>query len=167
MKKDIRVRFKKMVEVPMIDDFVDFPGMLVWQLQHLWQRQLNSKLENYKLTHMQFIMLSALEIYLSTGQEATQANFAKAVKFDIMMTSNVLRKLEERQLVTRVRNPNDTRSVLLDITLEGRNLVKKSRKVVDEFNNNFFSVLGEQLSSFSKNMIDLINANSDVKINQH
>ncbi len=164
MKKDIRNRFKNMSNNPEFKEFEDFPGLLLWQLQHLWQRRLNTTLEPYKITHMQFLMLSALEIYLSTGMEATQANFAKALKFDIMMTSNVLRKLEERKFITRETNPSDTRSMLLDITLEGRTIVKNTRKIVDKFNNEFFGSIGDDLKVFIQSMLGLINSNYEEKV---
>ncbi len=163
MKKDIRKKFKGLEELPGYEDFEDFPGMLLWQLQHLWQRQLNSKLDQFGLTHMQYIMLSALEVALSSDFETTQANLAKAVKFDIMMTSNVLRTLEKKELITRTRNPKDIRAILLDITPKGKRLVKKARVAADSFNEEFFSPIGQDLKNFTTDMIKLINNNIEAK----
>jgi DNA-binding MarR family transcriptional regulator len=130
----------------------DSPGFLLWQVSNLWQRKMNAELNHLGLTHVQFVLLAGL-VWLNQSQETvTQAKLAAHAKTDIMMTSKVLRALENRGLLTREPNTKDTRSKSLTITQKGYELTIAATKVVDQIDHKFFSALEKQLGNFNQNL---------------
>ncbi|WP_238553616.1 MarR family winged helix-turn-helix transcriptional regulator [Fortiea contorta] len=127
----------------------DSPGFLLWQISNLWQRKMNAGLNHLGLTHVQFVLLAGL-VWLNQDQETvTQAKLATHAKTDIMMTSKVLRALEQRGLVKREPDARDTRAKSLTITQSGYELTIEAIKIVDEIDRKFFSILGKELGSFN------------------
>jgi MarR family transcriptional regulator, organic hydroperoxide resistance regulator len=123
-------------------------GFALWQLSNQWQRGINVVLKKYDLTHVQYILLEGIiqmgDFYEHVSQRAL-ANHANA---NAMMTSKVLRSLEEKGFVARVGYDYDTRAKDVSITKSGRAIYKKVSKSVDEYDNEFFAGLGTKLSSF-------------------
>jgi len=139
----------------------DSPGFLLWQVSNLWQRKLNAGLREVGLTHVQFVLLAGLE-WLSYSQEnVTQVQLASHAKADVMMTSNVLRSLEKKGFVTREIHPTDTRAKCLALTEAGREILLKTVKLVDQIDNDFFSVLDDQVSNFNGLLLKLIDQDDD------
>jgi DNA-binding MarR family transcriptional regulator len=135
----------------------DSSGFLLWQVSNLWQRKMNADLSKLGLTHVQFILLAGI-IWLSESQETvTQARLASHAKTDIMMTSKVLRALEQRGLVKRETDSKDTRAKSLSITKEGYDLALAAIQVVYRIDHDFFNVLGEEVSSFKSNLLHILN----------
>lgn len=122
------------------------PGFLLWQLSNLWQRAQREALSPLGLTHVQFVLLAVTAWLDKEGGEITQVKLAEQAKTDPMMTSQVMRALESRGLVERAKHPRDTRALVLSITKEGRELVKKAIPVVEQVDHEFFSRIstGEQ-----------------------
>jgi DNA-binding MarR family transcriptional regulator len=136
----------------------DSSGFLLWQVSNLWQRKMNADLGKLGLTHVQFVLLAGI-IWLSESQETvTQARLAGHAKTDIMMTSKVLRALEQRGLVKRETDSKDTRAKSLTITKEGYDLALAAIQVVYRIDHDFFSVLGEEVSSFNSNLLHILNS---------
>lgn len=71
-----------------------------------------------------------------------------AAATDPMMTSQVLRTLESRGLVTRLPHPSDARARALAVTPEGRRLADRAVRVVEACDADFFSGLGEEAGGF-------------------
>jgi DNA-binding MarR family transcriptional regulator len=78
---------------------------------------------------------------------------------DVMMTSNVLRTLEEKGLVRRDPHPTDTRAKSLAVTEQGRELVAQAVCVVENIDHDFFSKLGADMGNFNRNLLTLISEN--------
>jgi DNA-binding MarR family transcriptional regulator len=133
------------------------PGFLLWQVSNLWQRKMNSGLSKLGLTHVQFVLLAGI-IWLSENQESvTQAKLAAHAKTDIMMTSKVLRALEQRGLIKRETDSKDTRAKSLTVTKEGYDLTAAAIHIVDRIDNDFFSGLREQVTDFNSHLLKIIN----------
>ena len=95
------------------------PGFLLWQTINLWQRKMGAALRESKLTHVQFV-LPASALWLNDhGSEATQVLIARFAHADVMMTSQVLRSLEEKGLILRLKNPGDTMAHLISPRKKG------------------------------------------------
>lgn len=128
------------------------PGFLLWQVSNLWQKKMNADLNPLGLTHVQFVLLAGL-VWLNQSQETvTQAKLAAHAKTDIMMTSKVLRSLENRGLLKREPNPKDSRSNLLTITQKGYDLTVEAINIVDQIDKKFFSALEKELGNFNQNL---------------
>ncbi|MFN8381151.1 MAG: MarR family transcriptional regulator [Anaerolineales bacterium] len=136
----------------------DSPGFLLWQVSSMWQRQINAGLKQFGLTHAQFVLLASLTWLASEEKPITQVDLASHAKMDVMMTSNVLRTLEEKGLVARNPHPTDTRAKSLAVTSKGRNLAEKAVQVVEKIDLDFFSPLGSGTSGFNKQLLKLIKA---------
>lgn len=117
----------------------DSTGFLLWQAHNYWQKEIKKALKPLDLTHVQFILLSSL-IWLETQQKIiTQTDLANVAKTDIMMTSNVLKTLEEKKLILRKNNPNDSRAKALSLTGDGLKLAKAGLMALNKFDKQIFS----------------------------
>ncbi|NJL62523.1 MAG: MarR family transcriptional regulator [Methylacidiphilales bacterium] len=119
---------------------------------------MNSGLSKLGLTHVQFVLLAGI-IWLSEGQETvTQAKLAAHAKTDIMMTSKVIRALEQRGLVKREIDSKDTRAKSLTITQEGHDLTVAASQIVDRIDNDFFSTLNEHLTDLNLHLLKILDS---------
>ena len=135
------------------------PGFLLWQTMNLWQRKMRAALRESGLTHVQFVLLASTVWLNDHGMEATQVMVARFAHADIMMTSQVLRSLEKKDLVLRLKNPEDTRAHLISPTEKGRNLIGKAIKVVEDTDSAFFAILDNNISELTEMLRKLISSN--------
>lgn len=120
------------------------PGFLLWQVTCDWQRRQRKALASLDLTHVQFVLLTVLYWLEQTeGDGINQIRLAKQAHTDPMMTSQVLRKLEQNGWLKRIPDPKDQRAFLIKSTKQGRTLVKKALPIVEKVDEEFFSVLGK------------------------
>ncbi len=136
----------------------DSPGFLLWQLTNLWQQRIRSALAPLGITHVQFVLLVSVAWLESTEVVVSQATLSRHARTDIMMTSQVVRTLEEKGLVTRTFHPTDTRAKVVVLTAEGRKIAQQALSVIETVNEQFFEELGEQASTFVRLMQLLIEA---------
>jgi DNA-binding MarR family transcriptional regulator len=121
------------------------PGLLMWQATNAWQRRVRAALEDVGVTHVQFVLLACLGWMESQGQAPSQADLARQARTDVMMTSQVIRALEERGLVARTPSPRDARARLLALTDEGRRAVARALPRVEAADVEFFAAAGDGL----------------------
>lgn len=115
------------------------PGFLLWQVSMQWERRLRAALEPLQLTHMQFVLLAASGWLGRSGEAVTQVRIASHAKVDVVMTSQVLRTLETKGLVSRSQHPTDTRAKCIAITPAGKKAVHAAIAVVEREDVAFFS----------------------------
>lgn len=120
----------------------DSPGFLLWRTTLHWQRWITGALRPLGLTHVQFVLLAAVW-WLSERAETpehlpSQRQVADHASTDVMMTSQVLRSLESRALVTRSPDPVDARVKRLTVTSAGRRLAEQAVTVVEAADAEFF-----------------------------
>ncbi len=120
----------------------DSPGFLLWRITLRWQRAMTTALRPLELTHVQFVLLAAvwwLSDHADTpSQLPSQRQVAGHAETDVMMTSQVLRALESRGLLTRAVDPADARVKRLDVTAAGRHLAEEAVAVVEAVDADFF-----------------------------
>src|SRR5690554_3342011 len=105
-----------------------FPGNLLRRCHQISVAIFLRKCEIHQLTQLQYIILCALEEHGSIDQITLGGHTA----LDRNTVAVVVRKLEERGLVTRQRNPEDRRAMLVSLTDEGRRLRHAAEPAVDE-----------------------------------
>lgn len=105
-----------------------FPGNLLRRCHQISVAIFLRKCESYHLTQLQYIILCALEEHGSIDQITLGGHTA----LDRNTVAVVVKKLEERGLVTRRRNPEDRRSMLVTLTAEGERLRHAAEPAVDE-----------------------------------
>lgn len=119
------------------------PGFLLWRVSNLWQRQQRAALHPLGLTHVQFVLLASVAWLTREGEPVTQVQLAQHAGADPMMTSQVVRSLAERGLMTRARHPGDTRAVSLQLTSAGHEMVAVALPLVEAADAAFFNVCPE------------------------
>jgi len=134
----------------------DSPGFLLWQVTNLWQREIKKALEKYDLTHSQFVLLASTHWLELHDRDVTQILLSSHSKIDPMTTSTVLRTLQARGLLRRREHSTDTRAKTVELTEEGKKLVKLAVKTVEAFDNSFFAPLGKGVTDFNKKLLSLL-----------
>ncbi|RSM71781.1 MarR family transcriptional regulator [Actinoplanes sp. ATCC 53533] len=124
------------------------PGLLLWQVTNRWQAAQRATLKPYGITHVQFVLLATLT-YLQASGPVTQKALADVAATDPMMTSQVLRALEGRDLVHRPAHPTDRRARALAVTAAGRELVNRAVVAVEACDTAFFAALGADGPAFA------------------
>lgn len=129
------------------------PGLLLWQVTNRWQAAQRAALRPYGLTHVQFVLLASLTYLQAQDEPVTQRRLADHAATDPMMTSQVLRALESRALVTRLPHPHDARARALSATPEGRDLANRAVTAVEACDAEFFSALGPEVAAFTSALL--------------
>jgi DNA-binding MarR family transcriptional regulator len=132
-------------------------GFLLWQVTNLWQREIKKALEQYGLTHSQFVLMASIHWLTIHKQEVTQIVLSGHTKIDPMTTSTVLRTLQQKGFIQRQEHTKDTRAKTVGLTKEGKIIIKKAVVTVEKFDSEFFSLLGSNTTELNKNLLTLLN----------
>lgn len=130
----------------------DSPGFLLWQVSSLWQRSIREALAPTGLTHAQFVLLASLAWLNGHSETVNQVRLAQHAKIDVMMTSDVLRTLEAKELIRRVRDPRDRRAWNLEVEAQGLELTNRANALVEAADRAFFAQLGNK----NRQLMDLL-----------
>jgi DNA-binding MarR family transcriptional regulator len=125
------------------------PGFLLWQVSLRWQREQKAALAPLGLTHVQFVLLAGTGWLSNYEGPITQARLASFAGTDPMMTSQVIRVLEEKGFVARKPDAEDQRKILLTITPAGKKLLKPAIQVVEAVDHALFEQLKEGKTTFT------------------
>jgi DNA-binding MarR family transcriptional regulator len=130
------------------------PGLLLWQATNRWQAAQRAALKPFGLTHVQFVLLASL-VWLGTDGPVTQRRLADHARTDRMMTSQVVRALERRDLLVRTAHSSDGRAWSLSATDTGAALVNRAVVVVEACDEAFFGSLGPDRGAFTRALASL------------
>ncbi|MFK4090021.1 MarR family winged helix-turn-helix transcriptional regulator [Kribbella sp. NPDC020789] len=103
-----------------------------------WRARLTEALKPLGLTHTQFLLLASAGWLAHVGPAPTQQEVAAEAGTDRMMTSKVISTLEQRALLIRRRDDSDARMLRLELTPEGRELVRRATKVARDIDQAVF-----------------------------
>lgn len=134
----------------------DSTGFLLWQVTNLWQREIKKALEEFNLTHSQFVILAST-LWLSNNKNNStwyinQVLLSNHTKIDPMTTSTVLRTLQNKWLINRTENKKDTRAKTIGLTNSGKEIAKLAIKKIEKFDENFFKILDNEQWDFNKKL---------------
>jgi DNA-binding MarR family transcriptional regulator len=119
------------------------PGFLLWHVTLRWQRDVAAALAPLDLTHVQFVLLASAWWLNAQGEAPNQHSLAMHAGTDVKMTSAVLRKLEDKGLLTRETDAADTRAKRLRVTDRGARLAERAITVVESVDAAFFGATGK------------------------
>ena len=122
----------------------DSPGFLLWRTTMRWQRTLASALAPLDLTHVQFVLLACAWWASEAGERPNQVHLAGLAGIDVKMTSEVVRRLEGKQLLRRVADPTDARSKVIEVTPAGADAARRAVEIVESADAEFFDAAGER-----------------------
>lgn len=134
----------------------DSSGFLLWQVTNLWQREIKKALEQYGLTHSQFVLMASIHWLTLHKIEVTQIVLSAHTKIDPMTTSTVLRTLQQKGFIQRQEHLTDTRAKTVELTAEGKKVIKKAIVTVESFDKQFFSILGNKTTEFNEILSNLL-----------
>jgi DNA-binding MarR family transcriptional regulator len=117
----------------------DSTGFLLWQIVHLWQRQVEIALAELDITHLQFVLLAGIGWLIRNNDLLTQSRLGEFCKIDVMQISQVVRKLEVKGLILRSAHPTDTRAKVLNLTSRGVAILEQALPLVEGLDADFFS----------------------------
>ncbi|QIM18606.1 winged helix-turn-helix transcriptional regulator [Leucobacter coleopterorum] len=123
-------------------------GLMLWRVTNSWQREIRATLAPFGLTHVQFVLLAALTA-MDSETPVTQRDLAEQAVTDPMMTSQVLRALEEKDLVERHPHPTDRRARTLAVTPAGVALANRANAAVEQADHAYFFALGRKRQDFT------------------
>lgn len=119
------------------------PGFLLWRISTSWRSSIESTLIPLGLTHPQFVVLAAIGWLTKDGSTVTQAVVGKMAGLDPNTASQVIRGLEQKNLIkreasldARVKNPF--------LTKKGRQVLVKALPAVEMKDEQFFSSLSKK-----------------------
>jgi DNA-binding MarR family transcriptional regulator len=118
---------------------LDSPGFLLWHVTLRWQREVAAALEAFDLTHVQFVLLAGAWWLNRHGEEPNQLRLAAFAGTDVRMTSQVVRRLETKALLSREVDPHDTRARRIRTTRSGRAVAQKAIAAVEAVDARFFA----------------------------
>lgn len=116
----------------------------MWRVSNLWQRHILKALQPFDLTHGQFVILAVCAWLSDSDRLTNQIQVAEAAGTDEMMTSQLIRTLEGRGLLTRQRHPGDGRAKSLSVTDAGYELAMSAVGAVERTDAAFFGPLGSE-----------------------
>ena len=114
------------------------PGFLLWHVTLRWQRDIAVALTPLDLTHVQFVLLACTWWLNHHGEDPNQLRVARQAGTDVKMTSQVLRTLEAKGLITRTVDEADTRAKRLRVTDRGAALAEQALTAVEAVDTAFF-----------------------------
>ena len=88
-------------------------------------RKLN---QNYKLTGPQALVLKKIH----ASRSITPGELARMVSLSQATISDIIKRLEQRGYVRRIRDLADRRKIMLQITNPGRNVIKRAPPLLQE-----------------------------------
>lgn len=132
------------------------PGFLLWHATMRWQRSLTAALAPLDLTHVQFVLLACAWWATEAGDRPNQVQLAGLAGTDVKMTSEVVRRLEAKQLLRRVADPADARSKVIEVTASGADAARRAIEIVESADAAFFAPAGHAA------MISMLRALTDV-----
>ncbi len=131
------------------------PGFLLWQTTITWQRLIKKLLDQYNLSHAQFVILAITLWFENLKQAVSQSVVIRQSKLDKMTVSKALKKLVALGYVKHSEHESDTRAKSVTLTNKGRALVSSIIPQVEKVDEDFFATLkkNERLS-----LLEMLNA---------
>jgi DNA-binding MarR family transcriptional regulator len=131
----------------------DSPGFLLWQTTMIWQRQIKKALEQYNVSHAQFVIIATLMWFEAHGYDTTQILIVNQTKLDKMTVSKSLKKLVQMGFVNRIEHEVDTRAKSVSLTKKGKDMIRTLVPIVEGVDSTFF---GKASHKEQKSLIQIL-----------
>ncbi|WP_068468793.1 MarR family winged helix-turn-helix transcriptional regulator [Candidatus Protochlamydia phocaeensis] len=121
----------------------DSPGFLLWRASTRWRKAIENALKPLGLTHPQFVILASIGWFTRGDAKVSQARIGQHAGLDANTTSQILRSLEDKKLIERVRS-KDERSKHSTLTTEGIRCLSEALPAVEKADAHFFCTINLQ-----------------------
>ena len=132
------------------------PGYLLWRMSTIWRSSIEKVLKPFNLTHPQFVILATTAWLTRDNEEISQIDISNVAGLDPNTTSQILRGLETKSYIKRVRSVNE-RSKNPFLTDLGITIFDKALQAVENADEFFFKALtSSELAALRKVFCKLI-----------
>ncbi|HWD81826.1 MAG TPA: MarR family winged helix-turn-helix transcriptional regulator [Kribbella sp.] len=114
------------------------PGFWLHHAALRWRAELDRRLREVGLTPTQFLLLASTGWVEHTQGAPTQQQVAQTAGADRMMTSKVVKNLEDAGLLRRMPDPSDARAYRLQLTPAGRRTARKAITIAADLDKELF-----------------------------
>jgi MarR family transcriptional regulator, organic hydroperoxide resistance regulator len=101
-------------------------GFVLWRVLHRYVREAERVLSGTGLTHLQFQTLALAAWLGRDGEPVTQSELAKSGDIGAMQVSHMMKALEDKGWITRVRSTTDPRAKNVEVTKTGVAVLRKA-----------------------------------------
>ena len=126
-------------------------GLLVWQTSNLWQSTIRKKINRFKISFNEYLILETIYKLSEILSDVSQVDIVKHSFIDKTVVSIKLSQLKNKKLINKLK-ANDNRSNKLELTSEGYNLIKKIFSEIIEAENLFFNKLNQEAFNFTNSL---------------
>ncbi|MFN4852867.1 MAG: MarR family winged helix-turn-helix transcriptional regulator [Bacteroidota bacterium] len=131
-------------------------GFLLWKATQLWQRGVKNALDEYKLTHSQFVTLASILSLREKNEEVTQSMLSSHTRMDAMTVSIVMRTLQRKKLIKRSKHSFDTRAKSIELTAQGEKVCTAAISKVERFDKDFFEMNAKTSRDFNDRLLQMV-----------
>ena len=117
-------------------------GFVLWRVVHRYQREADRALAALDLTNLQFMTLALAAWIGRAGEAVMQADIARAGDIQPMQVSHMLKTLESKELIARVRSASDVRAKHIEVTATGLTALRRALPVMIEVQQRLFGADG-------------------------
>ena len=114
-------------------------GFYLWHRANSYTRSLRQVLKPFRLTPTQWFILKAISDLNQTDKQLTHEDVAKALDLHPVVVSDMVATLVRKNLVRKIKPPNNKRAFHLFPSPVGTQVLKASQPSVLEFDQTFFS----------------------------
>lgn len=118
-------------------------GFLLWRISTKWRSTLEQVLKSLDLTHPQYVILATTAWLTQDNIRVSQVDIARLAGLDSNTTSQVIRALEAKGLIDRIRLI-DERSKNPRLTVKGLEILVQAMPAVESADEGFFSALSTE-----------------------
>jgi DNA-binding MarR family transcriptional regulator len=94
-------------------------GFVLWRVLHRYVREADRVLAGLDLTHLQFQTLALAAWLGRSGEPVTQVELARAGDIGTMQVSHMMKALESKGWVRRLRSASDVRAKTVELSPQG------------------------------------------------
>ncbi|WP_077320079.1 MarR family winged helix-turn-helix transcriptional regulator [Virgibacillus proomii] len=143
-------------------EVLDF-GYLLMNAAKQLRYMLNQALSNYEVTSGQWAILKQLQYFEENTQRenCTSIFLSTHLGFDKPTISGMIRRLEEKELVIRVKHSRDKRSFFLQLTPKAYRIIPQLEKISEQITQDYLSIYTEEEKRKFYVLLEQANKRSD------
>jgi DNA-binding MarR family transcriptional regulator len=136
-------------------------GFLMLQVANLWESYHDKALKKHHgISHMQYAVLASVYwLVLHSEKQVTQTILAQHTRIAPMTISQMFKVLEAKGYICRQAHSTDIRAKAVDLTPEGKELMRKAVITIYNVDTKFFKELGKNAPRFNRCLVDILRAN--------
>ena len=144
-----------------VENLEEDTGFLMLQVSNLWESFHDRALKKYHgISHMQYAVLASVYwLVLHSNKEVTQTILAQHTRIAPMTISQMFKVLEAKGYIYRKAHSTDVRAKAVDLTPEGKELMRKAVITILHVDTKFFQGLGKSIHRFNRCLVDILGTN--------